>query len=152
MTRSSRTLRAPLHRVGLPLLLVTVLVADSLEDVAPDWPTLSAVVAVLAAWAWFRVRLTPTGFVTYGWGVRRHSWDDVRSVEVTEVRWLEQGVRIRLADRDEPLEPGVLAGIAYREGADRRADEISRWWLANRRGPVRPAADTAWGAGWEPTA
>lgn len=152
MTPPSRTLRAPLHRVGLPLLLVTVLVADSLEDFAPDWPTLSVVAVVLAAWAWFRVRLTADGFVVYGWGVHHHRWDDVRAVEVTAVRWLEQGVRIRLAGSDQPLEPGVLAGIAYRDGADRRADEITRWWLSNRGGPVRPAAGPAWGAGWEPSA
>lgn len=152
MTRPSRTLRAPLHRVGLPLLLVAVLVADSLEDVAPDWPTLSVVTVVLAAWAWFRVRLSADGFVVYGWRVRRYRWIEVRAVEATEVRWLEQGVRIRLAGRDRPLEPGVLAGIAYRDGADRRVDEITRWWLANRGGPLRPPVEVAWGTGWEPTA
>ena len=152
MTTPSRTLRAPLHRVGLPLLLVTVLVADSLEDLAPDWPVLTVVAVVLAAWAWFRVRLCEHGFTTYGWGVHRVRWCDVRAVDVTEVRWLEQGVRIHLAGRDEPLEPGVLAGIAYRAEAERRADEITRWWLANRDGEVRRAPGSAWGAGWEPTA
>jgi hypothetical protein len=148
---ATRTFRAPLHRVGLPLLLVLLLAADSLEDVAPDWPALSVMVVVVAAWAWCRVRLSAEGFVTYGWRVRRYRWTDVRAVDASEVRWLEQGVRIRLAGRDEPLEPGVLAGIAHHDGADRRADEVARWWLASRRGPRLPDGAPSWGPGMEPT-